>query len=136
MKLRASQTTVVIFIRSGSYVPAIRWRASLDGQSQVPIGTADELWVEGDGVRVDLTAFTAHANDPIASACAFGITDDLLHRLVQAPGSELFRKRRVGPTRKFLILSRRASASRASEGWRSTRLWSGNSPCSVDPQRI
>jgi TolB-like protein/Tfp pilus assembly protein PilF len=77
---------VVIFIRSGSYVPAIRWRASLEGQTQVSARTGDELWVEGDGVRVALTAFQAHANDPIASACAFGITDDLLHRLVQAPG--------------------------------------------------
>jgi TolB-like protein/Tfp pilus assembly protein PilF len=77
---------VVIFMRSGSYVPAIRWRASLDGQSQVPTRIADELWVQGDGVRVTLTAFQAHANDPIASECAFGITDDLLHRLVQTPG--------------------------------------------------
>jgi TolB-like protein/Tfp pilus assembly protein PilF len=77
---------VVIFMRTGSYVPVIRWRASLDGQSQAPTRTADELWIEGDGVRVALTAFQAHANDPIASACAFGITDDLLHRLVQVPG--------------------------------------------------
>lgn len=77
---------VVIFMRSGSYVPAIRWRASLDGQSQASIKIADELWVQGDGVRVTLTAFQAHANDPVASECAFGITDDLLHRLVQTPG--------------------------------------------------
>ncbi|WP_433965727.1 hypothetical protein [Tunturiibacter gelidiferens] len=77
---------IVIFLRSGSYVPAIRWRASLDGGPQVSTRTADELWVEGDGVRVALTAFKAHANDPLASACAFGITDDLLHRLVQVPG--------------------------------------------------
>jgi len=77
---------VVIFMRSGSYVPAIRWRASLDGPSQPSTRTADELWVEGDGVRVTLTAFQAHDNDPTASECAFGITDDLLHRLVQIPG--------------------------------------------------
>jgi TolB-like protein/Tfp pilus assembly protein PilF len=76
---------VVIFMRTGSYVPAIRWRASLDGPSPAS-QTADRLWVEGDGVRVALTAFQAHANDPLASACAFGITDDLLHRLVQVPG--------------------------------------------------
>ncbi len=77
---------VVIFMRSGSYVPAIRWRASLDGQLQLSPRRAGELWVEGDGVRVALTAFQAHANDPVASAGAFGITDDLLHRLVQVPG--------------------------------------------------
>jgi TolB-like protein len=77
---------VVIFMRTGSYVPVIRWRASLDGRSQVSTRTPDELWVEGDGVRIALTAFQAHANDPIASTCAFGITDDLLHRLVQVPG--------------------------------------------------
>jgi TolB-like protein/Tfp pilus assembly protein PilF len=77
---------VVIFMRSGSYVPAIRWRASLAGESQAPTRTADELWVEGDGVWVALAPFQTHANDSIASACALGITDDLLHRLVQVPG--------------------------------------------------
>ena len=77
---------VVIFMRTGSYVPAIRWRASLDGRSQAPTRTGDELWVKGDGVRVSLTAFQSHAKDPNAAECAFGITDDLLHRLVHAPG--------------------------------------------------
>jgi TolB-like protein/Tfp pilus assembly protein PilF len=77
---------VVIFMRTGSYVPVIGWRASLDGKSKVSVRTPDELWAEGDGVRVVLTAFQAHANDSIASEHAFGITDDLLHRLVQTPG--------------------------------------------------
>ena len=77
---------VVIFIRSGSYVPVIRWRASLDGQPQLPERVAGELWMEGDGVRVAVTTFQARADDPVASDWAFGISDEILHKLVQVPG--------------------------------------------------
>jgi TolB-like protein/tetratricopeptide (TPR) repeat protein len=77
---------IVIFIRSGSYVPVIRWRASLDGQPQRPERVSGELWMEGDGVRVAVTTFQARSDDPIASACAFGISDEILHKLVHVPG--------------------------------------------------
>ena len=77
---------VVIFMRSGSYVPVIRWRASLDGQAQLPERVTDGLWMKGDGVRVAVTIFQARSDDPIALACAFGISDEILHKLVQVPG--------------------------------------------------
>jgi TolB-like protein len=77
---------IVIFIRSGSYVPVIRWRASLEGQSQLPERAAGELWMEGDGVRVAVTTFQARADDPVASEWAFGISDEILHKLAQVPG--------------------------------------------------
>lgn len=77
---------VVIFIRSGSYVPVIRWRASLEGQPQLPERVSDELWMEGDGVRVAVTTFQAHSDDTAASAWAFGISDEILHKLLQVPG--------------------------------------------------
>jgi TolB-like protein/Tfp pilus assembly protein PilF len=77
---------VVIFMRSGSYVPVIRWRASLDGQPQLPERVTGELWMEGDGVRVAVTTFQARSDDPVASACAFGISDEILHKLMQVPG--------------------------------------------------
>lgn len=77
---------VVIFMRSGSYVPVIRWRASLDGQLQLPERRASGLWMEGDGVQVAVTAFQAPSDDLIASACAFGISDEILHKLMQVPG--------------------------------------------------
>jgi TolB-like protein/Tfp pilus assembly protein PilF len=77
---------IVIFMRSGSYVPVIRWRASLDGQPQLPERAAGELWMKGDGVRVAVTTFQAPSDDPMASACAFGISDEILHKLTQVPG--------------------------------------------------
>jgi TolB-like protein/Tfp pilus assembly protein PilF len=77
---------VVIFMRSGSYVPVIRWRASLDGQPQLPERVTGELWTEGDGVRVAVTTFQARSEDPVASACAFGISDEILHKLMRVPG--------------------------------------------------
>ena len=77
---------VVIFMRSGSYVPVIRWRASLDGQRQLPERMTGELWTEGDGVRVAVAAFQARSDDLMASACAFGISDEILHKLMQVPG--------------------------------------------------
>jgi TolB-like protein/Tfp pilus assembly protein PilF len=77
---------VVIFIRSGSYVPVIRWRASLEGQATSPDLVSSELWIEGDGVRVAVTTFQAHSEDPIASAFAFGISDEIVHKLIKVPG--------------------------------------------------
>ena len=77
---------VVIFMRSGSYVPVIRWRASLEGVSQIPEPVSRELWTGGDGVRVAVTTFQARSEDAIALECAFGISDEILHKLVQVPG--------------------------------------------------
>jgi TolB-like protein/Tfp pilus assembly protein PilF len=77
---------IVIFMRSGSYVPVIRWRASLEGQPELPERVTGELWMEGDGVRVAVATFQARSDDPVASAWAFGISDEILHKLVQVPG--------------------------------------------------
>jgi TolB-like protein/Tfp pilus assembly protein PilF len=92
-----SNDEVVIFFRSGSYVPLIRWRTSLAGQvpSEQPI--AEDLWVEGDGVWVAVQPFQADPNDPAASAFAFGVSEEIQHRLIQVRGlrlvSEAFEKR-------------------------------------------
>jgi TolB-like protein len=84
-----SNDEVVIFFRSGSYVPLIRWRTSLAGQvpSEQPI--AEDLWVEGDGVRVAVQPFQADHNDPAASAFAFGVSEEIQHRLIQVRGLRL-----------------------------------------------
>lgn len=75
---------VVIFFRPGSYVPITRWRVSLMGES--PPAKASPLWSEGDGVRVMVEAFQSRAADELASSCAFGITEELLHQLIRVPG--------------------------------------------------
>ena len=98
---------VVIFIRSGSYVPVMRWRASLAGQAQIPDLKGGELWMQGDGLRVAVTTFHARSDDPIASAFAFGISDEILHKLVQVPGVR--------------VVSEAASRAQSQEGYSVTK---------------
>jgi TolB-like protein/Tfp pilus assembly protein PilF len=84
-----SNDEVVIFFRSGSYVPLIRWRTSLAGQAPSEPPIAEDLWVEGDGVRVAVLPFQAERNDPAASTFAFGVSEEIQHRLMQVRGLRL-----------------------------------------------
>ena len=78
---------VVIYFRPGSYRPLIRWRTSLTNQPSVEHREKlSELFVEGDGVRVAVEPFQALPGDATASACAYGISDELIHRLTRTPG--------------------------------------------------
>jgi TolB-like protein len=78
---------VVIYFRPGSYRPLIRWRTSLTNRPAVENrDKLPELFVEGDGVRVAVEPFQALPGDPTASACAYGISDELVHRLTRTPG--------------------------------------------------
>jgi TolB-like protein len=45
--------------------------------------------VEGDGVRVAVQAFQADRNDAAASAFAFGVAEEIQHRLIQVRGLRL-----------------------------------------------
>jgi TolB-like protein len=74
---------VVIFFRPGSYVPATRRRSSIGEplhKSPAP------LWTEGDGIRTVVAPFDTPKDDAIASASAFGISDEILHRLTRVRG--------------------------------------------------
>jgi TolB-like protein len=77
---------ILIFFRSGSYVPVIRWRTSLAGRMDLAGRTTEALWVEGDGIYVAVTPFEAHVSDPAAFSFAFGVTEEVLHRLSRVPG--------------------------------------------------
>jgi len=77
---------ILIFFRSGSYVPVIRWRTSLAGRMDLASRTTEALWVEGDGIYVGVTPFEAHLSDPAALSFAFGVTEEVLHRLNRIPG--------------------------------------------------
>ncbi|HEY9126900.1 MAG TPA: hypothetical protein VIM62_07220, partial [Acidobacteriaceae bacterium] len=76
---------VVIFFRSGSYVPVIRWRASIGEKLPAEKATQD-LFAPGDGVWVAVTPFDAAIDDAPARAFAFGIAEEIAHRLVLIPG--------------------------------------------------
>ena len=85
---------VVIFFRSGSYVPVIHWREAVENpkpsparsEAQAPL----ELWKEGDGVWVTVAPFAAQPEDPVASSFAFGIEEEILHRMIGLPGIRTF----------------------------------------------
>lgn len=77
---------VIIFFRPGSYVPVHRWRESLAGPPQGAAPATEPLWTKGDGVRVLVEPFEAHSGDALASSIAFGLSDEILHKLSRIPG--------------------------------------------------
>lgn len=81
---------VVIFFRSGSYVPIIRWRESVEGSAEPLLSNngylAKDLWVQGDGVWVSVAPFAALPEDAEASAFAFGLAEEILHRMGDLQG--------------------------------------------------
>lgn len=81
---------VVIFFRSGSYVPIIRWRESVESSIPAPKlnneYSAKELWAQGDGVWVSVVPFSAQPEDQEASSFAFGLVEEILHRLTDLQG--------------------------------------------------
>lgn len=78
---------IVIYFRPGSYVPAVRWRASFMGQPQTEtLHKGEDLFSPGDGIRVAVEPFAAQPGDAVASACAYGISDEIIHRLTRTPG--------------------------------------------------
>jgi TolB-like protein/Tfp pilus assembly protein PilF len=77
---------VVIFFQPGSYVPVTRWKTSLTGPESKSPPTVEDLSAMLDGIPVAVEMFQAPINDSVAAACAFGISDELLHRLIEVPG--------------------------------------------------
>ncbi|ACO33153.1 MULTISPECIES: hypothetical protein [Acidobacterium] len=81
---------VVMFFRSGSYVPIIRWRQSVEGlvsSSAAPREyLASDLWVQGDGVWVSVAPLSAPAEEREASSFAFGLAEEILHRINELQG--------------------------------------------------
>lgn len=77
---------IIIFFRSGSYVPVIRSRSSLENDNQNgPIETP-KLWTSGDGIWVEMTRFETAPLDGGASSFAFGLSAEIVHRLLRVPG--------------------------------------------------
>jgi TolB-like protein len=81
---------VVIFFRSGSYVPVIHWRNAVQGEepaaTQPEELTASKLWKRGDGVWVRVAPFSTSNGDSFAASCAFGLAEEILHRLTSVQG--------------------------------------------------
>lgn len=81
---------VVIFFRSGSYVPVIHWRDAVEGSLPTDAAAGNlssaELWMQGDGVWVAVAPFTSQPGEELASSFAFGLGEEILHRLTGLRG--------------------------------------------------
>src|SRR6202023_2588340 len=84
--LEGKDDPIFIFFRPGSYVPVFRMKVS-DTSYQVVVGNSpDDLFVEGAGVPVAVIPFLDVSGQPLSSKYARGVTDELIHELMQSEG--------------------------------------------------
>jgi TolB-like protein len=76
---------VGISLRRGGYVPTFEWRATSLPVTSFPT-LAQESWADAGEVWVIVNAFLAHPSDRLASEFAFGVSEEILHRLIQVDG--------------------------------------------------
>jgi len=67
---------IYIYFRPGSYVPVFRMRESLEGGGPL----------RHDGIPIAVIPFTSLSESSFASACALGISDELVHALMRTEG--------------------------------------------------
>ena len=76
---------IFIFFRPGSYAPVFRLKDS--AESDVVVDTPqDELYIDGTGVQVAVVPFLDLSGKPLSSRYALGVTDELIHELMQSEG--------------------------------------------------
>ena len=77
---------IFIFFRPGSYVPVFRVKDS-DADSQVLVDAPlDDLYIDGTGVQIAVLPFLDLSGQPLSSRYALGVTDELVHELMQCEG--------------------------------------------------
>ncbi len=77
---------IFIYFRPGSYVPVFRSKAAAAGQELAGPSSADEVFVEGPGVSVAVIPFSDSPPEPLSAKYARGVTDELVHELMQCEG--------------------------------------------------
>ncbi len=75
---------IFIYFRPGSYIPVFRVKAS--GQEIAAANTSGEVFVEGAGVSVAVIPFLDASGQPLSAKYAGGVTDELVHELMQCEG--------------------------------------------------
>lgn len=77
---------IFIFFRPGSYVPVFRTKDS-DADFKIVVDTPpDDLYIGGTGVQVAVLPFLDLSGQPLSSRYALGVTDELIHELMQCEG--------------------------------------------------
>src|ERR1700761_3492484 len=85
-EVKGEDDPIFIFFRPGSYVPVFRMKDS-DATYQVVVDDhASELFVHGTGVAVAVIPFVDLSGQPLSARYALGVTDELIHELMQCQG--------------------------------------------------
>lgn len=77
---------IFIYFRPGSYIPVFRSKALASDQEIAIRNSADEVFVEGAGVSVAVIPFLDASAQPLSAQFARGVTDELVHELMQCEG--------------------------------------------------
>ena len=80
---------IFIYFRPGSYIPVFRSKAPAPGQDTAAASTAEEIFIEGAGVSVAVIPFVDASGQPLSAHYARGITDELVHELMQCEGCRI-----------------------------------------------
>ena len=75
---------IFIYFRPGSYIPVFRPKAA--SQEIAPSSLEEQVFVEGAGVPVAVIPFLDASGQPLSAEFARGVTDELVHELMQCEG--------------------------------------------------
>jgi TolB-like protein/Tfp pilus assembly protein PilF len=77
---------IFIYFRPGSYVPVFRSKVALDSDPGTPTSVDNSFFIEGAGVSIAVIPFLDLSGGSLSFACAQGITDELVHKLMMTEG--------------------------------------------------
>jgi TolB-like protein/tetratricopeptide (TPR) repeat protein len=77
---------IFIYFRPGSYIPVFRSKDSAGSYQVVAGSSGDELFIEGAGVPIAVIPFLDVSGQPLSAKYARGVTDELVHELMQCEG--------------------------------------------------
>ena len=77
---------IFIYFRPGSYIPVFRPKVAASCQEIAPGSPDEQIFVEGAGIPVAVLPFLDASGQPLSSEFARGVTDELVHELMQCEG--------------------------------------------------
>lgn len=77
---------IFIYFRPGSYIPVLRSKVSASGQEIAAASSAEDVFIEGAGITVAVIPFLDASGQPLSAKYAQGITDELVHEIMQCEG--------------------------------------------------
>ena len=80
---------IFIYFRPGSYIPVFRSKVSASGQEIEAASSAEDVFIEGAGITVAVIPFLDASGQPLSAKYAQGITDELVHKLMQCEGCRI-----------------------------------------------